>query len=65
MNDFDTLFKIFVKANVNIHTEETDTNYPCMVIPSPHPENYTTGVTLSFNDNGSLYSIHSYEPIDD
>lgn len=63
MTDFETILRILVKANyqsfeVNVIKGE----YPSIDVPSPHPENYTTGVTFTFNDDGSLYSVHSYEP---
>lgn len=64
-NDFETILSM-LRACGCIHTvEPIEGEHPSIDCPSPHPENYSTGVTFSFNDDGSLYSVHSYEPDED
>ena len=65
MKDFDAVLCMLSKANVNFHVEEVEGEHPCINVPSPSPEYYSTGVTYSFNEDGSLYSVHAYEPDED
>lgn len=64
-NDFETILLMLNKCACKYTVEPVDGEFPCICCPSPYPENYTTGVTFSFNDDGSLYSVHSYEPDED
>ena len=65
MSDFKVVLSMLTKANINFCAEEVDgEEYPCINIPSSSPF-YTTGVSYSFNDDGSLFAVHPYEPVDD
>lgn len=62
MKDFDMVLAMLSKANIDFHVEEVEGEFPCVNVPSPSPDFYSTGVTYSFNNDGSLYSVHAYEP---
>lgn len=62
MTDFETIVNILAKAKHHFEVEEVEGDHPCLNIPSAYPEVYDTGVTFSFNEDGSLYCIHSYVP---
>ena len=64
-NDFNTITTILKKANVRYIVTPIEGEGSSVDCPSPFPQNYSTGVTFSFNDDGSLYSVHSYEPDED
>ena len=64
MNDFEKVLIMLSKANENFKVFDGEGEHPFIEVPSPHPENYSTGVIFSFNDDGSLYSVHSFEPIE-
>jgi hypothetical protein len=55
MKDFAAVLCMLSKANVNFYVEEVEGEHPCVVVPSPSPDYYSTGVTYSFNEDGSLY----------
>ena len=65
MNDFTMILGMLDRANARFRIHDVEGEHPCITIPSSHPENYTAGVTFSFNDDGSLFAVHSYEPDDD
>ena len=65
MNDFVKVIQMLGGANIDFDICYVEGEHPCIDIPSPHPENYAMGVTISFNDDGSLYGMHAYEPIDE
>lgn len=65
MKDFDMVLAMLTNANEKFYVEEVEGEHPCVNVPSPFPEYYTTGVTFSFNLDGSLYSVHPYEPDDE
>ena len=65
MTDFDAVLCMLSKANINFNVEEVEGEHPCVNVPSPSPDYYSTGVTYSFNNDGSLYSVHAYEPDED
>ena len=66
MNDFERVLIMLSKANQNFKAVEGEEGEcPSIEVPSPYPENYSTGVIFSFNDDGSLYSVHSFEPDED
>lgn len=62
MKDFDVVLCMLSKAGINFYVEKVEGEYPCVNVPSPSPDYYSTGVTYSFNEDGSLYSVHAYEP---
>ena len=64
-NDFNTIITILKKANVRYIIAPIEGEHSSINCPSPFPQNYSTGVTFSFNDDGSLYSVLSYEPDED
>lgn len=64
MNDFETTMCMLIKAGMDFTVEDVEGEHPCICIPSKSPF-YSAGVTYSFNDDGSLYSVHSYEPVED
>lgn len=63
-NDYDLIQAILAAANNPFIIEEVEGEHSGIAVPSPYPENYTTGVYFSFNEDGSLYSVHSYKPDD-
>ena len=65
MEDFAVVLCMLSKANVNFYVEEVDGEHPCVCVPSPYPNCYSTGVVYSFNEDGSLYAVHAYEPDED
>ena len=62
MKDFDMVLAMLTNANEEFYVAKVEGEHPCVNVPSSCPEYYTTGVTFSFNPDGSLYSVHSYEP---
>lgn len=64
-NDFNTIKTILKKANVQYIVTPVEGEHSSINCPSPCPQNYSAGVIFSFNDDGSLYSVHSYEPDED
>ena len=62
MNDFNTILDILKRANIKFEIMELEGEHSSIDCPSPYPDNYDTGVTFTFNDDGSLYSVHSFEP---
>ena len=62
MKDFDLVLCMLSKANIDFYVAEVEGEHPCINVPSPSPDYYSTGVTYSFNEDGSLYSVHAYEP---
>ena len=64
MNDFVKVIQMLGGANIDFDICYVEGEHPCICIPSKSPF-YSAGVTYSFNDDGSLYSVHSYEPVED
>ncbi len=60
MTDFEKILEMLVRNGIARFTVDLEEN-PCIEIPSFYPENYTTGVTISFDENENLCSIHSYK----
>ena len=61
MTDFDILLAMLTKANEKFFVDEVEGEHPCILVESSSPF-YDTGVNFSFNDDGSLWGVHSYEP---
>lgn len=61
-NDFTKLIQMLGNANRKYNINNIDGEHPCITCPSEHPECYSAGVCFSFNDDGSLYAVHAYEP---
>lgn len=62
-NDFVAILGMLEQSNTKYRISPIEGGeHPSIDCPSPYPQNYSTGVTFSFNDDGSLYSVHSYEP---
>lgn len=64
MNDFLTIVKMLASTDTKFIIAPVEGEHPCLNIPSKYPENYSSGVCFSFNDDGSLGGVWSYEPTD-
>lgn len=62
MTDFEILVEMLKRANRKFYFDKAEGEHTSVCAPSEHPDQYTTGVYFSFNDDGSLYAVHSYEP---
>lgn len=65
MNDFAMVINMLSNSNTNFRIDYVEGEHPGICVPSCHPENYTAGVCFSFNDDGSLFAVHAYEPDED
>lgn len=65
MTDFENVKTMLTKAGVKFKIDPIEGEHPSILIPSRYPKAYSTGVCYSFNDDGSLYAVHSYEPEED
>lgn len=61
MNDFAKILTMLVKTDLKMKISPVEGEHPGIEILSPS-ENYWDGVYISFHEDGSLYSIHAYEP---
>lgn len=64
-NDFTVILEMLERSNTKYKIGLIEGEHSSIDCPSPYPENYSTGVTFSFNNDGSLSSVHSYEPDED
>ena len=64
-NDFVKILGMLEDSSTKYEIRSCCGEHPCINCPSPYPQNYSSGVTFSFNDDGSLSSVHSYEPDED
>lgn len=64
-NDFVKILGMLEDSNTKYKIGDLGGEHPCINCPSPYPENYSHGVCFSFYEDGSLYSVHSYEPDED
>lgn len=62
MTDFEILVEMLKRANRKIYIDEVEGEHAGIRAPSEYPDRYTTGIYFSFNNDGSLYAVHSYEP---
>lgn len=62
MNDFTRTLIMLTSANAKFHIDVVEGEHPGICVPSEYPEEYSTGVYFSFNEDGSLFAVHSYEP---
>lgn len=62
INDFARVIEMLTNTNEKYRIDVVEGEHPSICVPSAYPENYTTGVIFSFNNDGSLFSVHSYEP---
>lgn len=62
MNDFAKILKMLTESNQKFKIGTVEGEHPGIEIPSPFPKNYSTGVYISFHEDGSLFAIHAYEP---
>jgi len=59
MNDFAKMLTMLADSGQDFLISSVKGEHPGIEIPSPSTD-YDTGVYISFNEDGSLFEIHSY-----